>query len=79
MPTRTSAPNLYQLQKVAIERSVPVISKQNLDDLTQMMKYMPLVDKQFYVAFKKPKQRNKIRNNESKYNIYTDHSHRYQV
>ena len=47
MPTRTFASNIYQFPKVAIERSVPVMSKQKLDDLTQMMKYMPLVDKQF--------------------------------
>lgn len=52
MPTRTSVSNIYQFAKVAIERSVPVISKQKLDDLTQMMKYMPLVDQQFYVALK---------------------------
>ena len=52
MPTRTLASNIYQFQKVAIERSVPVNSKQKLDDLAQMMKYIPLVDKQFYVALK---------------------------
>jgi hypothetical protein len=60
MPTRTSASNIYQFPKVAIERSVPVMSKQQLDDLTQMMKYMPLVDKQFYIALKaKAKKQNK--------------------
>ena len=60
MPTRTSASNIYQFPKVAIARSVPVMSKQKLDDLTQMMKYMPLVDKQFYIALKsKAKKQNK--------------------
>jgi hypothetical protein len=50
----------YRFPKVAIERSVPVMSKQKLDDLTQMMKYMPRVDKQFYIALKaKAKKQNK--------------------